>query len=59
MRKIVPDIITISSCIEINEQLVRIDDEWYDLSRWRRAHPAGKHWIDLYKNQVEFVWNLL
>ncbi len=28
---------------------VRIDDEWYDLSRWRKAHPAGTHWIDLYK----------
>jgi len=34
-----------------NELLVRIDDEWYDLSRWRKAHPAGTHWIDLYKNQ--------
>ena len=34
------------------QQCVRIDDEWYDLSRWRRAHPAGNHWIDLYKNQV-------
>lgn len=33
-------------------QLVRIDDEWFDLSRWRKAHPAGTHWIDLYKNQV-------
>jgi cytochrome b involved in lipid metabolism len=21
---------------------VRIDDKWYDLSRWRNAHPAGK-----------------
>jgi cytochrome b involved in lipid metabolism len=30
---------------------VRIDDQWYDLSRWRRAHPAGSHWIDLYKDQ--------
>jgi len=33
------------------ELLVRIDDEWFDLSRWRKAHPAGTHWIDLYKNQ--------
>jgi fatty acid desaturase len=29
---------------------VRIDDEWYDLSNWRAAHPAGSHWIDAYKN---------
>lgn len=34
-----------------NDLLVRIDDQWYDLSRWRKAHPAGTHWIDLYKNQ--------
>lgn len=31
---------------------VRIDDVWYDLSRWRKAHPAGSHWIDLYRDQV-------
>ena len=30
---------------------VRIDDDWYDLSRWRKAHPAGTHWIDLYKDR--------
>ena len=29
---------------------VRIDDEWYDLTNWRSAHPAGAHWIDAYKN---------
>ena len=29
---------------------VRIDDEWYDLTNWRMAHPAGAHWIDAYKN---------
>ena len=23
---------------------VRMDDAWYDLSGWRRAHPAGEHW---------------
>jgi len=34
-----------------NDLCVRIDDVWYDLSRWRKAHPAGTHWIDLYKNQ--------
>ena len=36
----------------LDKQLrVRIDDEWYDLSRWRNAHPAGSHWIDLYKDR--------
>ena len=25
---------------------VRIDDKWYDLTRWRAAHPSGPHWID-------------
>jgi len=27
---------------------VRIHDKWYDLSGWRKAHPAGEHWIDWY-----------
>eukprot|EP00440_Ansanella_granifera_P041860 gb/GFBE01045384.1/.p1 GENE.gb/GFBE01045384.1/~~gb/GFBE01045384.1/.p1 ORF type:complete len:514 (+),score=86.51 gb/GFBE01045384.1/:1-1542(+) len=27
---------------------VRIDDVWYDLSGWRKAHPGGEHWIDYY-----------
>jgi acyl-lipid Delta6-acetylenase / acyl-lipid (9-3)-desaturase len=30
---------------------VRIDDTWYDLSGWRKAHPAGEHWIDLYRSR--------
>lgn len=30
---------------------VRIDDVWYDLSGWRKAHPSGEHWIDLYKDR--------
>jgi hypothetical protein len=34
-----------------NQLRVRIDNEWYDLSRWRKAHPAGTHWIDLYKDR--------
>ena len=25
---------------------VRIDDQWFDLSKWRVAHPSGPHWID-------------
>jgi len=25
---------------------VRIHGEWYNLSGWRKAHPAGAHWID-------------
>lgn len=27
---------------------VRIHNTWYDLSGWRKAHPAGPHWIDWY-----------
>ena len=27
---------------------VRIHSDWYDLSGWRKAHPAGPHWIDWY-----------
>lgn len=27
---------------------VRIHGKWYDLSGWRKAHPAGPHWIDWY-----------
>ena len=27
---------------------VRIHGEWYDLAGWRKAHPAGAHWIDWY-----------
>mmetsp|Transcript_11641 Transcript_11641/g.11675 ORF Transcript_11641/g.11675 Transcript_11641/m.11675 type:complete len:468 (-) Transcript_11641:297-1700(-) len=30
---------------------VRIDNIWYDLSGWRKSHPAGDHWIDLYSNR--------
>lgn len=26
--------------------MIRYHDEWYDMSRWRVAHPAGAHWID-------------
>jgi len=24
---------------------VRIHNTWYDLSGWRKAHPAGPHWV--------------
>ena len=27
---------------------VRIHGQWYDLAGWRKAHPAGAHWIDWY-----------
>jgi cytochrome b involved in lipid metabolism len=27
---------------------VRIHGQWYDLSGWRKAHPAGAQWIDWY-----------
>mmetsp|Transcript_38209 Transcript_38209/g.89668 ORF Transcript_38209/g.89668 Transcript_38209/m.89668 type:complete len:508 (-) Transcript_38209:24-1547(-) len=30
---------------------VRIDDTWYDLGRWRQAHPGGAHFIDYYEGQ--------
>lgn len=30
---------------------VRIDGTWYDLSRWRKSHPAGTHWIDWYNGR--------
>merc|ERR1719217_344544 len=30
---------------------IRIDDEWYDLTNWRMAHPAGAHWIDAYNGK--------
>lgn len=33
-----------------NRLNIRIDDEWYDLTNWRVAHPAGTHWIDAYNN---------
>mmetsp|Transcript_16402 Transcript_16402/g.23937 ORF Transcript_16402/g.23937 Transcript_16402/m.23937 type:complete len:355 (-) Transcript_16402:175-1239(-) len=46
-----------ANCVEVNacdEEMcrttldVRIHGEWYDLSGWRKAHPAGAHWIDWY-----------
>lgn len=30
---------------------VRIHGEWYNLSGWRKAHPAGGHWIDWYNGR--------
>eukprot|EP00526_Cylindrotheca_closterium_P012820 CAMPEP_0113620828 /NCGR_PEP_ID=MMETSP0017_2-20120614/10624_1 /TAXON_ID=2856 /ORGANISM="Cylindrotheca closterium" /LENGTH=454 /DNA_ID=CAMNT_0000530521 /DNA_START=165 /DNA_END=1529 /DNA_ORIENTATION=+ /assembly_acc=CAM_ASM_000147 len=27
---------------------VRIHGDWYDLTGWRKGHPAGEHWIDYY-----------
>ena len=27
---------------------VRIHGVWYDLTGWRKAHPAGDHWLDWY-----------
>jgi len=29
---------------------VAIGDKWYDLTGWRKAHPGGGHWIDMYKD---------
>jgi fatty acid desaturase len=31
-----------------NSLNVRIHGKWYDLTSWRKAHPAGGHWIDYY-----------
>ena len=30
---------------------VRIHGTWYDLQHWRKSHPAGESWIDMYKNR--------
>jgi len=30
---------------------VRIHGTWYDLSAFRKAHPAGTHWIDYYEGR--------
>ena len=46
-----------AECVEVpacNEEYcrtsldVRMHGVWYDLSGWRKAHPAGPHWIDWY-----------
>jgi fatty acid desaturase len=45
------------NCVQVpacNDQVcrtsldVRIHGKWYDLTGWRKAHPAGQHWIDYY-----------
>jgi hypothetical protein len=34
-----------------------MDDRWVDLTGWRKAHPAGSHWIDVFdKNDATEVW---
>merc|ERR1719157_166585 len=30
---------------------VRIHGTWYNLAGWRKAHPAGGHWIDWYNGR--------
>jgi cytochrome b involved in lipid metabolism len=30
---------------------VRIHNVWYDVSGWRKHHPAGTHWIDYYQGR--------
>lgn len=43
--------VQIDACDEVQCRTsldVRIHGEWYDLSGWRKAHPAGSHWIDWY-----------
>lgn len=47
----------LNSCVEVpacDEEVcrttldVRMHGTWYDLSGWRKGHPAGSHWIDWY-----------
>ena len=46
-----PELPTVERQQKTKDRLhVRIDDEWYDLTNWRMAHPAGAHWIDAYKD---------
>jgi len=43
--------VQIEACDEVECRTtldVRIHGDWYDLSGWRKAHPAGSHWIDWY-----------
>lgn len=43
---------TSSTTSETDQSLnIRIHGEWYDLTKWRKSHPAGEHWIDLYNNR--------
>jgi len=30
---------------------VRIDNTWYDLTNWKKKHPAGSHFIDYYEGR--------
>ena len=30
--------------------VIRYHDDWYDMSGWRVAHPAGAHWIDGFRD---------
>ena len=30
--------------------VIRYHDDWYDMSGWRVAHPAGTHWIDGFRD---------
>lgn len=43
--------VAVEACDEVECRTsldVRIHGKWYDLSGWRKAHPAGEHWIDYY-----------
>ena len=43
--------VLVPACDDVNCRTsldVRIHSQWYDLSGWRKAHPAGAHWIDWY-----------
>jgi len=49
-------------CVQVEQPrkkerlVVRMDDRWVDLTGWRKAHPAGSHWIDVFdKNDATEV----
>jgi len=41
-------LLTLSTDVCRNSLDVRIHNVWYNLEGWRKAHPAGEHWIDWY-----------
>ena len=38
--------VQVSALATLSPLHLRIDSTWYDLRRWRLAHPSGPHWID-------------
>lgn len=42
------ELVPVSGGRKKDRLVCRIDDKWVDLTNWRRAHPAGSHWIDAF-----------